>query len=509
MTEQPRIDTGIDILEAKGLVGVAAYQPELEYAFRHWLVQDAAYGSLLKQERRLLHRQVGEALEGLYPERRNELAGILAMHFEQAGDAAKAIDYLIADGGYALDRAALRDAFAAFDRAVRLMPVDPDDPGLDERTRRVRVELEVLRARAGLTFRPPEEVARDLETVIPAAERIGDLELLAQVHLYIALTLIEVGRSSDDPAVKRSVDRIGEISQALGDPALAALPLAMLGMDKVFTGPVREGVQALERAIPLMEKRRDFIGAAFSRGWLAMGYATLGDFEQAEVAAREAVAEAADGDLIARLDAEIAVAMVRSVRGHLDEAAPLATACVLRSEETGAAACAVVSSWILGDVYQRQHRFSEAHDALSTGLAFAPPGPGLGPWATTLRVWLRAADETLGRPPAGPSWDELLAAARQRHDRMSEAAVLWKRAEAAVQRGDPLSALVDFEAAGDIYATEGARPNLARLQRSWGEALRQAGRRGDGDARLRRSLVSMEALGLDREAQDVRSTLEA
>ena len=44
-------------------------RPELEYLFRHALVQDAAYGSLLKQERRELHGQVGEALEELYPER--------------------------------------------------------------------------------------------------------------------------------------------------------------------------------------------------------------------------------------------------------------------------------------------------------------------------------------------------------------------------------------------------------------------------------------------------------
>jgi predicted ATPase len=134
MPTQPP-DTSIDTLEAKGLVSVATYRPELEYLFRHWLVQDAAYGSLLKQERRQLHRLVGEALEGLYPERRRELAGILAMHFEQAGDAERAIGYLVMDGHYALDRAALREAFAAFDRAARLLPQDLDGPGVDDAAR--------------------------------------------------------------------------------------------------------------------------------------------------------------------------------------------------------------------------------------------------------------------------------------------------------------------------------------------------------------------------------------
>ncbi|HWH24818.1 MAG TPA: hypothetical protein VNW68_08010, partial [Candidatus Limnocylindria bacterium] len=63
MSIGPQLDT----LEARGLIRIAALQPELEYLFRHALVQDAAYDSLLKQERRSIHRTVGQALELLYP----------------------------------------------------------------------------------------------------------------------------------------------------------------------------------------------------------------------------------------------------------------------------------------------------------------------------------------------------------------------------------------------------------------------------------------------------------
>ena len=56
-------DTQVGVLEAKGLIRLAALRPELEYLFRHGLVQDAAYTSLLKQERRKLHGLVGVALE--------------------------------------------------------------------------------------------------------------------------------------------------------------------------------------------------------------------------------------------------------------------------------------------------------------------------------------------------------------------------------------------------------------------------------------------------------------
>ncbi|TME86455.1 MAG: hypothetical protein E6I44_13285, partial [Chloroflexi bacterium] len=68
MTVQAELGT----LEASGLVEIAALQPELEYLFRHALVQDAAYGSLLKQDRRTLHRAAAETLLALYPERKSE-----------------------------------------------------------------------------------------------------------------------------------------------------------------------------------------------------------------------------------------------------------------------------------------------------------------------------------------------------------------------------------------------------------------------------------------------------
>jgi tetratricopeptide (TPR) repeat protein len=80
-------------LEASGLIRLAQIQPELEYVFRHALVQDAAYSSLLKQDRRRLHLAVGQVLEGLYPERRDELAGMLAHHFIKAGEREKGVLY--------------------------------------------------------------------------------------------------------------------------------------------------------------------------------------------------------------------------------------------------------------------------------------------------------------------------------------------------------------------------------------------------------------------------------
>ena len=495
----------LDTLEAKGLIELAASRPELEYLFRHWLVQDAAYESLLKQERRQLHRLVGEALEVLYPDRRSELAGVLAMHFEQAGDTDRALEYLATAGRFALERNAITEAYSAFDRAAKLLP--PADDAEEERLLRRRIEIELGRYKAGWTFRPIDDVIGDIDAILPAAERLGDLDLIAPLHLGLALARLQRGDPSSDPVVKRSLDRVAEIGETQHDPSLRALPLALIGLAQVFTGPIRDGVMALEQAVPLLEQRQDFIGAAFARGSLAIGYANLGEFDKAEVASRNATELAASGDVIAQLDAQIAHSWLRAARGQLDEAIPLAQACVARAEETGAAGCVVASSWVLGDVYHRQGRFDEASRALHRGQQIALV-VDRRVWRPTLQAWLGSTSAALGEVAASEGdWEESLTTARSIGNRYGEAGILWKRAESSVRHGDPAVALADFAASSAILEEFGARPDLARVLRAWGEALRATGRAAEGDDALRRALALFEAMGIDAEAQAVRAAL--
>ncbi len=501
------IEAQLDTLEAKGLIRLATSRPELEYLFRHWLVQDAAYGSLLKQERRELHRLVGEALEVLYPDRGGELAGVLAIHFSEAGDSDKAVGYLIAAGRFAMDRNAIAEAYSAFDRAATLLPAPTDNE--DDAQRRRRVEIELGRGRAGWSFRASDDMIGDLEAIAPTAERLGDLELIAPIHLAMAMARMQRGEQASDPEVKRSLDRVTEIGEAIHDPTLRALQLAVIGLNQVFTGPIREGVTALEEAVPLLEQRQDFIGAAFARGALAMGYARLGEFAKAENAARYATEAAAGGDLIAQLDAQIAESMVRSERGQLDEAIPIAQACVMRAEQTGATACAVVSSWVLGDIFQRQGRFQEARQALQRGNELALVVDRMM-WRPTLQAWLGTSATALGDFAAAEgSWEEPLATARSIGNRFGEAGILQKRAEASAQRGNGEAALADFAASAAILDELGARPQLARVLRGWGETLRAAGRTAESDATLHRALSLFEEMGIAPEAEAVRATLAA
>src|SRR5262245_2715047 len=92
----PRMLPGyLQTLESSGLLRLAQIEPDLVYLFRRALVQEAAYESLLRQDRRSLHLAVGETLERLNPERPAALAPVLAHHFDVGGDEPRALDYLI------------------------------------------------------------------------------------------------------------------------------------------------------------------------------------------------------------------------------------------------------------------------------------------------------------------------------------------------------------------------------------------------------------------------------
>jgi tetratricopeptide (TPR) repeat protein len=112
----------------------------------------------------------------------------------------------------------------------------------------------------------------------------------------------------------------------------------------------------------------------------------------------------------------------------------------------------------------------------------------------------------LGEPTDG-NWEEPLATARSIDNKIGEAGILGKRAESLIARGEFDAARADFEASNAIAEELGLRPNLARSLRTWGDALRAAGRTAEAEPILRRSLALFEELGLKAEADSLRAVL--
>ncbi|MBN1954417.1 MAG: AAA family ATPase [Anaerolineae bacterium] len=119
--EEQRLDQHLRILEEEEMIRERARIPELEYIFKHHLTQQAAYNGLLKQDRRVFHRQVAEALERLFAGQIEQQVGLLAHHWEQAEEVEKAIAYLLRAGDQARLVYAHEEAIDFYQRALRLL----------------------------------------------------------------------------------------------------------------------------------------------------------------------------------------------------------------------------------------------------------------------------------------------------------------------------------------------------------------------------------------------------
>jgi class 3 adenylate cyclase/tetratricopeptide (TPR) repeat protein len=97
-------------LQQSDLVRERSRIPELEYIFKHVIVQEVTYGTLLEQQRRELHQRAAQTLEELFPQRREELLGSLADHYAAAGEQDKAVELYILAGDRAQDMFAHEEA---------------------------------------------------------------------------------------------------------------------------------------------------------------------------------------------------------------------------------------------------------------------------------------------------------------------------------------------------------------------------------------------------------------
>ncbi len=114
----PDLDGVLEELQALDFVDEKRPLPELEFAFRHGLMQEATYESILLRRRRELHRQVGDTIEALFADRLEEFYAVLAYHYAQAEEWQRAQGYLFKAGDQAHRLAADVEALAHYRQAV-------------------------------------------------------------------------------------------------------------------------------------------------------------------------------------------------------------------------------------------------------------------------------------------------------------------------------------------------------------------------------------------------------
>jgi class 3 adenylate cyclase/tetratricopeptide (TPR) repeat protein len=115
------VDAGLYKLERAGLIKPRALHPEMEFMFKHALIQEVSYGSLLRRERQRVHERIGRTIELLYQDRLSEFDETLAIHFQKSIATDKATDYLIRSGTKALRRCALDESDQYFKTAKSML----------------------------------------------------------------------------------------------------------------------------------------------------------------------------------------------------------------------------------------------------------------------------------------------------------------------------------------------------------------------------------------------------
>ena len=115
--------------------------PDAEYTFKHALVQDAAYSTLLRGRRQQLHGRIATTLEGQFPEIVQTQPELLARHCAEAGLAEKAVGYLLKAGQQAIARWAMTEAVAQLRKGLDLLSGVPDGAARQEQELDLQITL--------------------------------------------------------------------------------------------------------------------------------------------------------------------------------------------------------------------------------------------------------------------------------------------------------------------------------------------------------------------------------
>ena len=138
---QQKLDEALDQLASAELIFRRGMPPDAEYTFKHALVQDAAYSTLLRSRRQQLHARIVTTLEKQFPEVVTAQPALIAHHSTEAGLSEKAVGYWLKAGQQALARSAMTEAVAQLQKGLDLLKSMPDNPARQQQELDLRITL--------------------------------------------------------------------------------------------------------------------------------------------------------------------------------------------------------------------------------------------------------------------------------------------------------------------------------------------------------------------------------
>jgi len=281
----PRLQRQLLQLEQADLIRLAAAQPEIEYAFRHALTQESAYHTLVRVDRRHVHRVVGEAIEALYAgaELPAALAPVLARHFEEAADDARALRYYRLAGDHALSRNAIVEAMTDYSRA--LAAAGRSAAGTDTA---IWQHLFTARGRALELSSQFDDALRNYQAMASRAQELGDRPLALSASVAICQLYATPTPLFDPPRAERLVESTLAEARALGDEASEARILwNQLNLFR-FTERNPQARLVGERSLEIARRLGLSSQTALTLNDLSHVYADLGLWQEARQASQQA-----------------------------------------------------------------------------------------------------------------------------------------------------------------------------------------------------------------------------
>ena len=443
--------------------------------FRHALTQEAAYGSLLERHRSAYHGTVGNALEELYRDRRDEVAELLALHFGRSKEAEKAADYAILAAQKSQRRWANTEALAYFSDALRLLDALPDT----EPNRLRRVDAVLNQAEVKYALGRYTEHIRALEEIRSVVDETADPPRRAAWHYWTGFLHATSG-GRPDVAIEHC-RQAAEIASAFSLDEINAISQSCLAQVYMIGGRLHEGLEAGERALAIFETRGNRWWAGRTLWHLTAIANYLGDWEASLNYCRRGIEHG-----VALQDLRLkAVGWTRLGLAHIQQG-DIERGLECCNEALALAPLPRDAAWarvILGYGKIKTGRLDEGIAELSEGLAWFESSHMR--WTHTIgAVWLAEGYLRRGdRAGARPLIERVLATCRATGYLHYEGRACWLMSEY-LTADAPATGEDHVETAMRIFESVGARNDLAKAM-----VTRAALRQRAGDIATARQLL--------------------
>ncbi len=510
--DRTQLDEHLKQLVDAGLLEVLGTAPDGSYSFRHSMLQETAYESLLRSRRRQLHGHVGRVLGETFPALARNEPETLARHFEAAGRWREALEFHRSAGTRALGSGSYVEAIASFRKAVALLDRLEADPERD------KLELVLRQQLVAPIFAHQGYAARELPQIYARIRELtrtlgGSREEAWQLITAWSFHMVRSDRRETRALADEIVALAERAPEVFGDVQLGYV----LGYNAFYEGDQTRALTELERAMrpgkggedsPVVPAEAGF-HSSFARGW---SLAVTGRAESAWQLVKASVAAAESvGQPFAIAQALSYLAAVAQETGRdpsevQEIAERLLKVATEQDLQIWICFAHIFRGWARA-MQGEEEGISELRGAIEASLA----GGHLTSMGHSLLL-LACALRQLGRTEeALTAVEEALEFAARYLERFSEADALRVRGELRWQQGDRDAAEADLRSALVMARKQGAGLFALRAATSLARLMQEQGRAGEGHACLAPLVAEfpepLPGPWLD-EAKDVLSRLE-